>query len=56
MTKQTKKAKCPFCGSDKLTKKKRGWTLTTGIYGMNNMRYKCHDCGKKFMEHKADFS
>ncbi|MFN2744010.1 MULTISPECIES: IS1 family transposase [Bacillus] len=56
MTNQTKKPKCPLCGSDNLTKKKRGWTITTGVFGMNQMRYTCHDCGKKFMEWKADYS
>ena len=49
-------AKCPTCGSDNLTKKKRGYTITTGIFGMNKMQYTCHNCGKKFMENKAVYS
>ncbi|MFA9457722.1 hypothetical protein ACERJO_13250 [Halalkalibacter sp. AB-rgal2] len=55
MTVETKQEKCPYCESSDLTKKKRGWTITTGIFGMNQMQYQCHECGKKFMEKKANF-
>lgn len=56
MEEKSKHAKCPKCGNDNLTKRKRGWTITTGVFGMNKMQYQCHDCGHKFMENKADYS
>ncbi|WP_018665496.1 hypothetical protein [Heyndrickxia acidiproducens] len=50
---EEKVPKCPVCGGIDLVKKKRGWTITTGVFGMNKMQYHCQSCGKKFMENKA---
>lgn len=39
---------CPKCGSEQITSNKKGWSLTTGVIGMNNIILTCLKCGKQF--------
>lgn len=40
--------KCPKCGSNQISANKKGWTLSTGMIGANNILITCLNCGKQF--------
>ena len=47
---------CPKCGSKHLTNHKQGFTLTTGIIGMNNIKITCLVCNKTFNPGEAVYN
>ena len=47
---------CPKCGSNHLSSNKQGFTLMTGVIGMNNIKITCLSCGKSIKPGEAAVS